>query len=262
MRKTALGLIVIFALLASLVIGAETLDMVNADFVPTSPDTDPPIISIISPTNKTYENKVLLHLNITALALYQDINFACYTLDTQDYVVNGNYENWSATLEGLSEGMHAFKVTASCRSYYATPTSGGALYYRIYWGYSEIVNFSVVYPPQTSILSPENKIYDSDKIPLDFMVNEQVSKIEYSLDGQANVLVSGNTTLTGLAVGLHNLTILAEDTDGNLGTSETVFFTISEPFPTTLAIASVIAVGVVVMGWLVWFKKRQRGKNL
>lgn len=92
MKKTALAVTIIFALLVSLAVGVKTC-LVQANFVPTHPDNDPPIIEILSPTNKTYENDVLLHLNITALALYQEINYACYTLDNQDYVVNGNYEN-------------------------------------------------------------------------------------------------------------------------------------------------------------------------
>lgn len=89
------------------------------------------------------------------------------------------------------------------------------------------------------------------------MINEQGTKIEYNLDGQANVLVSGNTTLTGLAVGLHNLTVFAEDIDGNLGTSETIFFTIAEPFPTTLIIVAVAVAAVVGLGLLFYLKKRK-----
>ena len=50
----------------------------------------------------------------------------------------------------------------------------------------------------------------------------------------------------------------AEDSAGNMGASETLFFTISEspePFPTTLVVASVITVVVVGIGLLFYFKK-------
>jgi len=67
----------------------------------------------------------------------------------------------------------------------------------------------------------------------------------------------GNTTLTELSSGSHTLTIYANDTVGNMGTSSTIDFNIAEPFPTTLAAAaSGVAVAVVGAGLLVYFKKR------
>jgi hypothetical protein len=79
----------------------------------------------------------------------------------------------------------------------------------------------------------------------------------YSLDGDDNVTVAGNATLTGLAYGYHNVTVYAIDKLGNIGTSETVFFTLSEPFPTTLVVAFVLIVAVVCIGLTVYFKKRK-----
>ena len=55
----------------------------------------------------------------------------------------------------------------------------------------------------------------------------------YSLDGQGNVTVAGNDTLPDLPHGTHTLTIFANDTEGNMGASETVFFEIA--FPPTLS---------------------------
>jgi len=261
MKRTALGLTLILALLFSVVAGTQ-FKVAKANFVPTSPATDPPIISILSPTNKTYENEVLLHLNLTLhYPEYKEINYVGYTLDNQEHVVSSNYGkkdmNWSTILEGLSEGTHILQVSASCKSYYASPTSGGYLYYRIYWGYSGVINFTVVYPPQISILSLENKTYATNSIQLNFTVNEPVTKIEYSLDGQEKVTIAGNATLTGLVDGLHNVTIYAMDTDGNIGVSETINFSI-EPFPTPLVVASVILIAIVGVGLLAYFKKRNR----
>lgn len=80
-----------------------------------------------------------------------------------------------------------------------------------------------------------------------------------SLDGQANVTLTGNTTLTGLSSGLHNVTVCATDALGNTGVSETITFTIAkEPFPTTYVIAAIMIVAVAAAGLLFYFKKRKR----
>jgi hypothetical protein len=83
----------------------------------------------------------------------------------------------------------------------------------------------------------------------------------YSLDGLDNVTVAGNTTLAGLSIGEHNVTVFATDEVENTGASETVFFTIAEPaepFPTTMLIAPIASVAVAsALGMLVYFKKRK-----
>jgi hypothetical protein len=109
------------------------------------------------------------------------------------------------------------------------------------------------------VLSPETKAYNVSDVPLNFIVNETFSKIAYSLDGQNNVTVNGNATLTGLPNGYHNVTVYATDEFGNTGVSKIIRFTVevSEPFPTTLVIASVITVAVVGVGLLFYFKKRK-----
>ena len=103
-------------------------------------------------------------------------------------------------------------------------------------------------------------------VSLDFTVNKPVSRIEYSLDGQENLTVTGNTTLTELSNGFHNVTIFARDEFGNYGVSD-AFFNIEVPapetFPTTLVLASVIVVLVVALagaGFLL-YRKRGRGKT-
>jgi hypothetical protein len=112
-------------------------------------------------------------------------------------------------------------------------------------------------PPKISILYVENKTYSTAAIPLNFITNERISQSTYSLDGHENVSIAGNTTLTGLANGDHNLTIYSKDEAENTGASETIYFRVKVPFPTTLVIASVISVVVVGAGVLVYFKKRK-----
>ncbi len=82
-------------------------------------------------------------------------------------------------------------------------------------------------PPNISGLSVENKTYITSNVPLSFAVDEQVSQITFSLDKQENKTLTGNTTLTSLPNGSHNLTVYANDTAGNTGKSAPVFFMVN-----------------------------------
>jgi hypothetical protein len=118
--------------------------------------------------------------------------------------------------------------------------------------------------PEIRVVSPENKTYytadagfNFTDIALNFTVDEPVFSVHFVLDGGTPVEVSGNTALAELVVGAHNVTVFGFDASGNRGTSETTYFTIKEPFPTTLVIASVITVAVVGVTLLFYFKKRK-----
>jgi hypothetical protein len=114
-------------------------------------------------------------------------------------------------------------------------------------------------PPVISVVSPEDQTYNATSVSLVFTVNKPAVWLGYSLDGQDNVTVTGNTTITGLSNGLHNVTVYAKDEFENTGVSETVSFSVDVPFPTTpVAVASVATVVVVGAGLLVYFKKRKR----
>jgi len=82
--------------------------------------------------------------------------------------------------------------------------------------------------PTITIISPKNTTYYNTSIPLAFTINEPTSWCSYSLDGKANVTLAGctNTTLTGLPNGLHNIIVYANDTFGNMGISNKVYFTV------------------------------------
>lgn len=84
-------------------------------------------------------------------------------------------------------------------------------------------------PPTISVLYPENKTYTITSIPLTFTVDEPTSWIGYNLDNHANVTVAGNTTLIGLSEGAHSIIVYANDTVGNMGSSETVYFAVALP---------------------------------
>ena len=121
--------------------------------------------------------------------------------------------------------------------------------------------------PEITVASPTNITYytaDAElnftDVTLNFTVDEPVFSARYVLDGGVPVEVSGNTTLAGLAIGAHNVTIFGFDASGNMGTSETIYFTIEkpEPFPTIpVAAASGVSVAAVGVGLLMYFKKRK-----
>jgi N-acetylneuraminic acid mutarotase len=112
-------------------------------------------------------------------------------------------------------------------------------------------------PSVISVVSPENKNYTSGNVSLAFAVNKPAVWMGYSLDGQDNVTITGNATLSGLSSGLHNVTVYAKDEFENTGASETIYFRIAKPFPTMLVAVAVVAVIVANAGLLVYFKKRK-----
>jgi hypothetical protein len=100
--------------------------------------------------------------------------------------------------------------------------------------------------------------YAADNVPLAFAVNKPAVWMGYSLDGQDNVTVAGNATLSGLANGLHNVAVYAKDTFGHVGVSEPVSFSVEVPFPAMLVVAPVASVVVVGAVLAIYFKKRKR----
>ena len=116
-------------------------------------------------------------------------------------------------------------------------------------------------PPLISILSLENTSYPLGNLSLTFIASEPTSWIGYSLDGQENVTVAGNTVLEGLFVGSHYLIVYAKDTAGFTGTSETIYFRIEASFPITLVAAVVIIVCVFGFGFIVDFLKAKSNRQ-
>jgi undecaprenyl-diphosphatase len=95
-------------------------------------------------------------------------------------------------------------------------------------------------PLNISISSPENKTYTVSNVPLTFNVNASISWAGYSLDGQSNVTIPGNTTLTNLAEGSHFVVVYANDTTGALGSSQTVYFTVGQ-----VSILEIVPLGII-----------------
>jgi hypothetical protein len=262
------------------------LTYTTCEEIPAPKYAKPPEISLLSPMNQSFHSSNNIVFSV-------DVSFSGKTLWYDTIYGMGKHErvsinpslkevyfeaDWrrfntsvelnhpiNLSLSGIPDGKHSIIVHAvgwSPHNIRHTEPYGLGKLLR-YTGYnitgSLVIIFTVdTLSPQTSILSLENKSYNTVDVPLNFTVNEAVSEIAYSLDGQENVTITGNTTLTDLSYGDHNVTVYATDMCGHVGASETIYFTITEPFPTaSVTAASVASVAVVSMVLLVYFKKRK-----
>jgi hypothetical protein len=133
------------------------------------------------------------------------------------------------------------------------------IYYNTYkiGGFSS-VSFTFDTIPKISVLSPINQRYNDSSVPLASVVDKLVNWTGYSLDGKQNVTITGDTSLSGLSSGMHNITVYAKDLFGNVGSSETITFIVAVPFPLLpVAAVSVAVIVLVAAGLLVYHKKHK-----
>ncbi|MCW4046629.1 MAG: Ig-like domain-containing protein [Candidatus Bathyarchaeota archaeon] len=283
-----LAVLTLATLLTLLFVGVQT---VKAQYTPDGRGC--PLIgdiNIISPANTTYSSNMLT-LNISVKSLFgpEQYRFVMvYSVDGESNVTvpltttfmpietTITYPNGTTTtgisimspyvtaggvaLPELPEGQHKLTVYAKYER-----TSTNFNYPALILGNSTVYfTISDRKPPAISDLSVENKTYSQNSLPLNFTTDQPTSWIGYCLDGEANVTIAGNATLTGLLEGSHNITVYANDTAGNMGASKTVTFTIdtseiSETFPTKIvASASGALVAFFGLSLLVYFKRRKR----
>ena len=125
---------------------------------------------------------------------------------------------------------------------------------------------SEIVPPKITVQSPINQTYHETNVTLDFAVDKQFNWVGYSLDGQANITLTGNSTLTNLTYGQHSVTLYANSTFGVLGSYGLIGFTVVQPeapFPNVIAIA-VIAITLLVIGTVagfMYYRRHQRKVN-
>jgi hypothetical protein len=144
----------------------------------------------------------------------------------------------------------------SLNQYYIQASSANEQYAPIGYGTPD----QTVTKPEITILSPQNLTYNASSIPLNFTVDKQTTSLWYSLDSKENATVLGNTTLTNVPEGQHDLVVWANDTYGNLASSQTITFRIKTPTIDTVqaitiagvATCTTVAVGT---GYLIKIKK-------
>lgn len=93
---------------------------------------------------------------------------------------------------------------------------------------------------------------------MNFTVDSADTEMAYILYGQEAITINGNTTVTDLPNGRHNVTVYATNAFGYTGTSSTLFFNVDSPesFPVVpvIAVSAIAVVGGAIL--LIYFKKR------
>ena len=106
---------------------------------------------------------------------------------------------------------------------------------------NQFYNFQLS-PPKLLFISPTNQSYNVSSVPLNFTIDKTFDWVGYSLDGRKNETVVGNSTLTNLINGNHNLTVYANDTFGNMGASQTIAFTVEKPLIEIIGSTNIITI--------------------
>jgi len=267
MKRTELVLACLFAFLFLVFITTNQSKFATANFLTGFPLEPAPIgVTLETPTNGTTylsdDISLVISINVTLGDVRPDS--VVYILDGQETSVplDSFYGNkpYLATLTGLSDGWHSLSAKATGYSYYDTDPSETHwnIKRKIVTDSKSIMFFVDAAPPSIEVFSPRSENYTSADVTLNFTVSKSVEFITYSLDGKNNVTITGNTTITGLPNGAHNITLYANGTNGNIGTSETIHFSITAPFPTILTLtASGVTVTVIATGLLFYFKKHK-----
>jgi hypothetical protein len=230
---------------------------------------DPPIITLHSPSNQTYTNTVLLNFTVKPSGSWtgQELLSVNYYIDGKyGWAPVGEHNDLSTPfnhylyLTNLSDGVHSIEVFAQATGLIINRISGSFDRPLLDWVSSGNVYFTLdTNPPRISFLS-QKKVYETSDFHLNFTVDQSASKIAYVLDEQDNVTILGNTTLSGLSSGLHNVRVYAWDNAGNIGASETISFTIAEepePFP-TLLVASASGASIIGVAVCVFYYRKKR----
>ena len=295
MRKTAAAVTLVLVFLAASFLAVVKVAHANpyhheAVGTKVSPPagTQAPIINILTPQNGSfYPKNLTLTFDVTVPKTNGDKSIDAVT----KLYYKGSWEPNEITITQLNEygyqkiiedsasfsidlssapgGNLSITVYAVGVGSYDTRSEFDAVTYTMttYYDTFEMTSFSTVsftkdlVPPRITVLSPQNETYSSSEVTLDFTVNENVSQILYTLDGNENQTITGNLTLAGLAKGAHNLTLYVTDLAGNAASSKMLFFDVNLPesFPVVaVAIAAaVIAVAAACAGLLLLNRKRR-----
>jgi len=164
-------------------------------------------------------NNVLFHNNLISNTVQASVTTGYVNTWDDGYPSGGNYWSDHVCTGNPSDGSQPYVIDANNIDHYPFQDPMG-------WLLPDTT------PPAIVVLSPQNTTYTTSSVPLTFTISEPASWMGYSLDGQLNVTVAGNTTLTGLSDGVHGITLYANDTSGNMGSSSKVYFTIDTTSPT------------------------------
>lgn len=169
-------------------------------------DGEAPLISLFSPPNESViQSGELLKYNVSDPEKH---------LDTVSYTVDGGSsqslsEPYEIDTTGFSEGIHTVTVTATDLAGHSNSSQ-----------YEFEVDDT---EPYVEILSPENKLYSTDSLTLDYSSSDaNLDETFYSLNDNTNITLSGSTTFTA-DEGLNTIRLYANDTAGNLNSTNVDF---------------------------------------
>jgi hypothetical protein len=185
---------------------------------------------------------------------YRTKNFEEYTPNDFPFFLEFNF-----SLIGVPEGKHSININSTGGGGFADMST--LTWYSFNTGSLKTVNFTIdSTTPEVVLIHPRNETYESPNVPLDFVLDEKVSLITFSIDGRDNLTLAENTTLTALFPGAHNVTVYATDIAGNVGASETSLFEVSEPERFTILPVAVSAAtaAVIAVAAVVYLQKRKR----
>jgi hypothetical protein len=255
MKRTVLALIL--AAIFFLGLSASSFPVVR--LVKANP-YEAPAWTILSPKNHTTYNTDSFNLSFRVVSIDVEYDYY-YSIDSavSEVFLGGPTGEGktlvNATLISVTSGEGVSKLKTFQYSNEMPNLSDGQHNLTLYYGYTdnfefrrELVSATIIFYIDTS--AP--KITD-----LSFNVDTETSWVGYSLDNQANVTVNGDAVLKDLSAGAHIVTVYAEDTAGNKGASETLYFTVEEPDLVPLVLVSTGTVFAVSLGLLFYFKKRK-----
>lgn len=241
-------------------------------------------INITSPISKIYNSdEPLLNISLSSMAGTYIYKYKIvYSLDGETNVTlpvkstfvpveaTINYPN-GTTEKGISS-IFSYFIISSCIELKNLPQGSHNL--TVYARHERINNTSGNWPallldnetvnfvinnriaPSISNLSIENKTFNQNAPVLNFTLDNPVEWIGYSLDQKANITITGNTTLPRLLAGSHSIVIFANDSLGNMGSSDNIKFNIAQEstiqssevgFVTVVVIIGVVTVIAIIL---------------
>jgi hypothetical protein len=255
-------------LLVALLIFALTSTLPFAKVAKANPYA-PPIWKVQSPQNNTTYNTTSLKLYLIAES-FANYDYY-YSIDGQQKITMREISRGSTKgrttvelflynkeLQNLSEGQHKLDLYHGYYNYFFPD-------WRIETAGATIIFYIDTTAPRITNLTIANAEATTDR-QLNFTIDEATSWIGYSLDNQANATVNGETAVLGdLPAGSHNVTVYATDAAGNVGVSETLFFTVDATnlnlvVPDLYSIIAIIVTTVAIVSVcpLVYFKRRNK----
>ncbi len=255
LKKKTLTLAMLVVLLVSALAIAISVDLAQAN--PGLIVSGVPRVQLLSPQSTLYyENTITLSFygNPIYWGTLEYSKFK-YWLDgelkgTLDAALKAT-EAFSVDLTEVKDGQHTVEVTAIVTVKSLTELTGGVKA-SVLWApsietSSGKLNFTIdTTAPSISIISLQNRTFETGNVPLNFTTTESVSQLSYSLDENSNVTFADDVVvahiygkdnyyfvLNGLEEGSHSLKIYAKDAAGYAGESETYYFTVNtQPTPT------------------------------